>query len=201
MLRSNTAHLALVTTLLIAATHSAHAAMVSVEQVATDNFLVGDTVTFSIRGDEFYDGTFGGGVNLSWDPTILAIGQVDTDVRLTYPDQTFGALLGTLDNEAGTLTGVGASGEVPDTSFDFAEITFTAIGNGTSSIDIALGTTAAGSLDWVDLNGTEIVPEYIGASATVVPLPAAAWLFASSLVGLGVAGRRSKNKHTNVIST
>jgi hypothetical protein len=106
-----------------------------------------------------------------------------------------------LDVAGGTLTGLNVNGfDGTDLSaFGIAELTFSAVGPGTSLIDISLGTSPDGLTTFVwGENGTLPVdanPDFVDAQATVVPLPAAAWLFAGGLLGVGGVGLRQRRSN------
>ena len=171
---------------------SVHAATITLDPLNA-TVVSGTTFNISVVGRDFTAGTFGGGFSLAWDPGILTL---DSYSR-TFPGDLILGDPGTLDNVAGTLTGVGVeslSGTAgPD--FDIALLTFSALNVGISPTDVSIGFFAGGQpRRWSDLNGVDTAPTFVSGTVTVnpVPVPAAVWLFGSGLLGLiGVARRRN----------
>ncbi len=156
---------------------------------------LGSNIVVDIIGTDFTGGTSGGGIDLSWDPGILSLSNVDTT---PFPlDKTFGQD-GVLDSVAGTLRDLSVSslGTTAATSFTVATLTFQTVGTGLSPLNLELGSFAQPGFDvWTDANGAQVNPTFADGSATVspsaIPLPAAVWLFGTGLAGLfGVARRK-----------
>jgi len=131
--------------------------------------------------------TEGGGFNLAYDPSILNVNSVSIDGAFW----TFVNVLGTIDNVLGTLSEVQVSDfSFPGISGDFivATIEFHAVGLGTSNLTL---TNSVGN-PWA-YDGSPITPlSFVSGSVTVVPIPAAVWLFGSGLLGLVGVARRKK---------
>ena len=170
---------------------------------------LGSTITLTLSAESFpTEGTPGGGINISWDPSILTLndlGDVDTSL---FPGSKDG-----VDNAQTSLT----SGNLenlnllsftvfPTTpAFDIATITFMATGAGSTTIDLELGTFSDNGFnnDWINaVTATNIMPTFLDGSVTVtggttpppaVPVPPALLLFGSGLIGLGSIARRKKN--------
>ena len=160
-----------------------------------------DTFTIDIGGLDFTDGSLGGGLDISWDTTLMSL----QSVTRTFPgDMTFGSD-GT--ETAGFLQDLSVSSLFVGTmltEFPIATLEFLLnVGSIETDIAIALGTftTGAGFNVWVDNNslavcdGNANLCDYGGAkiNAAVIPVPAAFWLFASALGMLGWIRRRLWN--------
>ena len=169
----------------------ASAATIGFDRDAID-VEVGSQVAVDIVGSAFDAGSAGGGLNLSWDPAVLSIAALG-DVELLFPGDVFVFDKGTLDAAAGTLTNLTTNRffGVPDAAFTIARITFTAVGAGATSLDLALGSfPQGGSNVWTTGAGAEISNlTFETASVTAlapVPLPPAAALFAGAIALLGL---------------
>lgn len=147
---------------------------------------IGDEVSISILGSNF-DATKpieGGGINLTFNSGVLELKNVTVDA-ITWE---FFTTSGEIDNSNGTLDDLtfssfaGRSG-----GFSIAQITFQALSRGSSLLTLtesALNPFASGGEllnPAVSLSSAEI---------TVVPLPAAFWLFLSGLSVFGVFRQR-----------
>jgi hypothetical protein len=145
---------------------------------------IGDTLTLDIIGTDFPE-TQGGGFSLSYDEEILNITNVTIDEANTW---TFVNDFGTIDNTNGELNEVRVS-DFPGVTggFTVATIEFLATGLGTSTIEL---TESIGN-PWAS-SGSTINPTLSNSSSVqVVPIPAAIWLFGTSLLGLvGMSMRR-----------
>lgn len=175
----------------VACTSVAQAATITVNPSAA-NVATADVFDISIIGTGFTDGTIGGGFSISWDPSIITL-QANS---LTFAgDQTFGNSgvlgVGTWTN-ADVTSFIGVAG--PD--FEIATMTFLATNPGVSPTDVSIGIFSGGTERiWADAAGfVDTDPTFISGMVTVspVPVPAAAWLFGSGILGLmGVARRRN----------
>jgi hypothetical protein len=152
-------------------------------------YFLNDIVTLSIDGSDFTESVDGAGFTLSWDPSILSY----TGTLIDNPPWDTSAYIdnsasnGTLDRIfVGSSSGAG-------TDFALADITFTALALG--STDILIGTSGGGCVPGAcgvfSTNG-ELLTNFTPTQVNVVPIPAAAWLFGSGVVGLIGLSRRRK---------
>lgn len=145
-----------------------------------------DSFSLIVQGSDFSP-FVGGGLNMSFDASVLNISSVtinttvfDFAVDAGIVDNNFGRLLNTSFNSF-----AGASGD-----FDIMTINFTAVGAGSSELILSE------SLLWVfaDTSGNLIGDQISYASAMVnvqpVPVPAALWLFGSGMITLSWFARR-----------
>jgi hypothetical protein len=173
-----------VITAFIFSMHAVEAATLQIEpQVSTVD--IGDTFTLDVIGTAFPE-TQGGGFTLSYDEAVLNVTNVAIDEANTW---TFVNDIGSIDNENGELNEVTVSA-FPGVTGDFsvATIEFLAMSLGTSAIELA---ESEGN-PWAS-NGSTINPILSNNSTVqVVPIPAAIWLFGTSLLGLvGMSMRRT----------
>jgi hypothetical protein len=181
---------------------AANAATVTVNP-ASQTVAAGSTFQLTLSGSDFLDGVTGGSALLSWDPASVALNTTATDLILgtgvgslgpSFTDLlAFSTTANSVDLTAVVsllLPPVGQGGA----TFDFVALDFTALAPPGSAISINLGSGG----NWQDGNGLDVTGVvFTGATVTVtpnavVPVPAAAWLFASGLLGLvGVARRRA----------
>ena len=166
------------------------------------SITVANSSTFEllVEGFEFPD-TNGGGFVLGWDTTILQL--VSTEAVMVADMRTKG-----WDTPSAAIDIVGTQGTVsalaftfgaPKTgTFDVLTLTFQSLQTGLTNAALSLnpnngdGTTDGSEWFNPDLFTTFPVT-YEGASITVgaVPVPSAAWLFGSGLIGMvGIARRR-----------
>ena len=96
----------------------------------------GDVVVVDIGGTGFTDNVVGGGFDLSFNPAVLSLSSVFIDnvewEFLTHP--------GTIDNAAGTLTGVwfnAFAAPLPTGDFPIARLSFSAVAEGFSALNLA----------------------------------------------------------------
>lgn len=138
-----------------------------------------------------YAGSTEGGVQTSDDGTSANAG-VRTYISNVLAGGGFAeGTAGDLDGQtfAGTLYGVGVLNGAGITSSLFAQTINQASGSSdlSGAIDI-LNPDAAVEGAYID--GTNFVVSNFASGPTVVPVPAAAWLFGSALLGLGVVRRK-----------
>ena len=157
---------------------------------SVNNVLVGDTFTLTVQGTEFLNGAIGGGVDLTWDNTMIQMvaGSVTMGHAGWFSFITEGA--GTL-----TVDSINLVGEAGPT-FDFFTVDFVAVPPPSSGpVDIFASALVLNTGGWQNqLNQEEIITAYNGATVNVsaVPVPAAIWLFGSGLIGLIGFAKRKK---------
>jgi hypothetical protein len=171
---------------LLAAT-SAHSATVSVDPVTT-NVTLGTTFTVDVVGTGF-PVTEGGGFSLGFDASVLQV----TNVTVDNTTWAFSHSTGSLDNGSGTLDDVWvADFSFPGISGDFvvATIEFQATGVGTSGLSLAASALNPWACSGVSCG--ESFDQSASVTVSAIPLPAAAWLFGSALLGLVTVSSRRK---------
>lgn len=177
------------------ATDLASAATIRFDRASLDGLTVGERVTLEIQGRDFTAGSAGGGLDLSWDPAVLAVSSLD-DVELLFPGDQFIFDRGTLDTVAGTLTNLATNSfsGTPSANFTIARITVTALAAGSTQLDLALGSFAGGGKNvWSTAAGLavdDLVFEPIDVTVAPVPLPAGLCLLPGALAVLGARLRR-----------
>ena len=147
---------------------------------------INDVFTLDVVGKNFTGNVDGGGVNILYDSTVLNVLSVSVDDY--YWD--FLNYDGTIDNTAGSVSSIIVNAFSSNTGdFTVASVEFQAVGAGVTDLalnDFYFNPWAGG--------GEPISTSYINGSVTVsnVPVPAAAWLFGSSLLALtGFTRKRS----------
>ena len=167
----------------------ASASTVGARPVTQDVFQ-GETVFVGIVAEDLVN-TAGGSMDVSWDPTVLTMSDVLTDVVINTavwddPDTSNFSDRGVLSSgllsglRVGTFTLVTGAAPV-------ATLTFTAIGVGSSLVTVGDGAGLGGG--W-----SPPIDTYNAGTVNVnaVPVPAAVWLFGSGLLGLVGIARRKK---------
>jgi hypothetical protein len=156
---------------------------------------VAETFTITAKGSGFTDGVAGGNITLIWDPTVIeATSTLDqiiataptgfSDLGFPLPDSTL--VSGQLDLDLGSFSST-------TSAFDWFTIGFIAIApTPTTVVDITSNIWLDGATFLeIDIAGVTDLNATVTVSA--VPVPAAAWLFASGLIGLvGVARRKTQ---------
>ncbi len=134
-----------------------------------------------------YASSTGGGPAVSQNNTVLQTGGVATYLNNANFGLNVDGSGGDASGSAAILTGFGgllnAAGALSGLFVQDSD--FTGL---TSSPDAVTILTPTGAIEGVYLDGTTFSATAVG--STVVPVPAAAWLFGSALVGLGVVRRR-----------
>ena len=171
-----------------------HAATVSFGN-ASVTAGVNDIITIDLLMDFTDDATLGGGTDIFFNDAVLSFQSFDFSSttlvldpafsRLPDADVLAGKLEGMAFGNFGGLSGPGVIGT----------LTFQAIAVGDSALTMAVTTEALKGGDFISDNtfGPQVV-SFGSANVSVVsavPIPAAAWLFGSGLIGLaGVATKR-----------
>jgi hypothetical protein len=159
--------------------NTALAATMSILPTSTDVGIY-NPLTMTIEGIDFPQSVDGVGVTVSWNPDILEY----SGITLGTPWDT------SFINDTNVANGVidtlfVGSTEGAGTDFLLAQITFTALSVGSS--DITMGTSGDGCVAGacgVFSRGETLLSDYTQARVNVVPIPAAAWLFGSGVLGL-----------------
>lgn len=162
------------------------------------NVNPGDSIPLILQGQNFAtgvngataNGTLGGGVTLSWDPSVLTLPSF-TAANIVFPgDEFFGSSVPiVLDNTAGTLSfSVASFIGTSLVDFNIANLTFSALQAGST----AVGITVSLADIWSDgVGAVDVSPTAIGGNVTVtaVPLPTPLLLLLSGLCGVVAIGR------------
>lgn len=174
-------------------------AMAGTVQLTQSNPITTDGATIlnlNLVGTSFTDGdpslpgiqsVDGAAFTISWNSTVLQYtGIVVSDPNWDSPfiDDT-SAAAGTVD-----FVFLGRSAGFFGSDFNIVDLSFNVIGAAGSATDIIFADVFGG---W-SLGGVTVPVDYVAGQVAVtsVPVPAAAWLFGSGLIGLvGVARRRS----------
>ena len=162
---------------------SAQAATVAISPSPTV-VNIGDTFSLDLVGLGFDTNLDGGGLNFAFDPTVLSVNSVVINI-LEWDTNQDG-----VDDGLGTVSNIWFNNtSSADRTGDllFASVEFTAIGLGVSGI--ALSESAGNPFASGGALYNPLTFDQSG-QVTVVPLPAAAWLFGSALLGLGALKRK-----------
>ena len=167
------------------AINSAQALTVSAEDTTA---LLNDNFSISITGFEPNTIVDGGGLNISFDASILQVNSVTIDTTVW----NFYDSVGAIDNTSGSISEVRfLTFGSPTNLFDIVSIDFTAIGSGTTVI----GLSEDALNPFVTTGG--VIPGDLSfdnglVTISAVPIPAAAWLFGSALMGLAGVKRKCR---------
>jgi len=166
----------------------------SIAQAATVSFastpvnvVTGQTFTLDLVGTDFNNGTLdGGGLNIGFDSSVITV----TSVSVNTVDWEFFSTDGTIDNSGGSVNGITFNSfETRTGNLLFATVEFLAVGEGSSALSLSefnLNPFASGGSAYTGLAFDQLGSVNVSA----VPVPAAAWLFGSALVGLAGVKRR-----------
>ena len=147
-----------------------------------------DIFTVDIIGTGFLDNVDGGGINVSFDQNVFNVLSVSIDESV-WNFGAAGISTGSIDNTTGYIDGIMVN-TFADVSGDFviATLEIQAMSEGMSSLllsELSYNPWASG--------GSRINPDFTTNPINIVsavPVPAAAWLFGSGLLGLVAAARR-----------
>lgn len=165
---------------------------------AITNVQLGESFTLTLQGTGFdfttdskvIDNITGGQkFNLAFDPSQMEILSISIDPRWTF---TSGNKTGTVDNVAGTVTGI-AFGTFPattDDSFNIASISFRTLSAGQQTVSIIGGEFAA---KVGGLAGAKILPAFDSATVQISAVPEPGQ-WAMMLAGLGLVGWRLRTR-------
>lgn len=148
------------------------AATVRFEPV-TSSVNLTDVFSMKIVGENFASPIEGGGLNLSFNPTILSVNSVALDTGVWE----FLTSIGPINNAVGTVSDIvfnsfaGRSG-----NFDIGTVSFTAQGLGNSDLVLT-----ASTLNPFASGGALFPVTLTNGAVTVVPIPAALWLLISGM--------------------
>ena len=173
---------------------AAHAASISLNPVSATG-PQGSQVTFSLIANFGTTATIGGATDLTWNPSVLMFQSFAFDSGFGAPPRDAGFDVNDLQSSSLYSVGFGNFGGITlSSNTTIGHITFDLIGSPGSSTNIAL-TDSAYWAGFYDISGSPISMTYSGATASVaaVPVPAAAWLFGSGLLGLiGMVRRKAR---------
>lgn len=156
----------------------------------------GDSLTVELTGNNFTLGPDGAAFSLAWDPSVLSY--VSTSITNPSWDSSFvnadSAASGLIDYVFLTKSTVGDAGA----NFALASFTFNVIGNAGDVSSLALSNDPY-NVGFVSPGAAPINVNYINSQVEIaaVPVPAAAWLFGSGLMGLLGSMRLRKSTATS----
>lgn len=174
----------LLSALAIGATNAA----VAIPSVTVVEGTKADAVTGIMLGSQMYNADF-----LYSGPTHIEIGNNLPGLTQAEAEDVM-MQIGTALNSAGITTIRYSSVSNPPDTFDLASATLWYDKDSTNLIGANINQI---SLDWLFVGSSTAPlnpakPFYV--ELTAVPLPAAAWLFGSALVGAGIVGRHKKKQ-------
>ena len=173
-------------TLLVALNGPVYAAVVAPNSVnftqgSVINVATGSSLTVDLVGSNFTAGPDGAAFSMSWNPDVLSY--VSASVANPPWDTSFvsdtNAASGIIDYLF-MVKSVGNAGS----DFALASFTFNVIGNAGAQTALNLSNPAIADTGFVLPGGSLINVNYVNSQVQVVPVPAAAWLFGTGLMGL-----------------
>jgi hypothetical protein len=150
---------------------------------STFNVNNGDTLTVDLVGSNFTLGPDGAAFSLAWNPSVLSY--VNTSITNPSWDATFvnadSAASGLIDYVFLAKSTAGDAGA----NFALASFTFNVIGNAGDVSSLTLSNDPY-NVGFISPGAVPINVNYIDSQVEIaaVPVPAAAWLFGSGLMGL-----------------
>lgn len=172
-------------TLFCLAANPAHAALiapntVSFTQSSLINVSQGNNLTVDLVGTNFTVGPDGVAFSLAWDPLVLSY--VNTSVANPPWDTSF---VSDTSKASGIVDFVFLNKSIGDAGANFAitSFTFNVLGNPGSATPLTLS-NFSNDVGFEAPGGVLINVNYVNSLVQVVPVPAAAWLFGSGLLGL-----------------
>jgi len=166
---------------------------------ATTNVAVNDPFSLTVEGSGFDLGMSSGGVVLSWNENNIQLTSTINDITASLPSGMldFGSSLSAADvngNRTATISAGGFSNYADGSGFfSFATLNFLAVPPPSVSTLVVSASTFGGWQDGQAFAQPVTIDAFNSASIHVnaVPVPAAAWLFGSGLIGLvGIARRK-----------
>ena len=150
---------------------------------ASQNVAHGDPVDFQLIIDFTGDATLGGAIDIVFDPSVISF--LSFDFEPGFASSPYSRLP---DLGVGELTGLAFGSMAGLDSALIGTLTFDSIGNGISSLSMTESFVGGG---FYSFDSFAQEPVFNSAEVTVVPVPAAVWLFGSGLLGLiGVSTRK-----------
>ncbi|MCP5408950.1 MAG: hypothetical protein H6963_06610 [Chromatiaceae bacterium] len=175
--------------LLIGISQSTQAATVSFSPSNT-TVSIGEMFSLDVVGTGFADSLFGGGIDLTFDSSVINI--IGTAINTSVFE--FEPKAGDFDNVAGTLVDTGFNTFNPPaaTDFHFMTISFIAVGAGLTDLMLS----ESPNFGFFDKNVSAIggAITFNNGQVSVVPVPAAFWLMGSALFGVFAVGQSKQAK-------
>lgn len=169
----------------------AHAATVSFSPTSV-TAGVGDFIKLDVVMDFTGEPTLGGGTDIFYDASVLSFQSFDFGTTTLALDSGFSRSPDVLTNKLeglafGNFNGLSGPGTI-------GTLTFRAIALG--DITLTMAVTSEANKGGEFISATTFGPQLVSfgtAGVSIVPIPAAVWLFGSGLIGLiGVARRKAR---------